>query len=203
MPTLAEVYGYEDERTSRRLYLVMALALVLAGAVVFAAGATRVISSALVGAGASTAIAHRAAVLAGALLPPALLGGVLVALDTTPSERAFGVAGAVLSLAGAVGFLLSSDGGAAFAFVAALYVAGILFVVIGIGRSVAKPLPSSERHEPTLPRASLVSDGRSRSARELGGRKRPSREGGNLPTDGGEAADDITPLLDGDGADDE
>ena len=218
MPTLAEVYGYEDERTSRRLYLVMALALVLAGAVVFSVGATRAISAALVASGTSAALADRVAVLAGALLPPTLLTCVAAALVADRTSRLIIAVGAVLSVWGALGFLFAFERGWPFAVAAVFYAAGVLLVVTGIGRGVAGPLLPSKRSVPERIEALWVRArgriGRRPAGSELSyslsdplsgaggdgttvaGGPKPSRPAAKpLPTDGGERDDELAPLV--------
>jgi MFS family permease len=181
MPNLGEVYGREEhERVSRRLYLVMALALVLAGAIVFAAGATRVVFTCLRALGASGAMAHRVAVFAGALLPPALLSLALVALRAGRRARLVAAAGVALTTVGAVGFLLSTPVGWRFVASALCYVAGLLLGLAAIGRTVTGSLPTAEWESNALfAAASGV----------------PDRIEDPLSADGGGEDDELTPLL--------
>ncbi|MFB6069685.1 MAG: hypothetical protein ABEJ76_01570 [Halanaeroarchaeum sp.] len=173
-----DLTGASDRTTWRRpLRLAFALALLLAGVMVLAAGVAIVGSDALTAVGVSPGVAPDVALAVAAVLPPVILYGVLRSVEAPASYRRYALAGTGTAASGVVlglvarGLLL--DRAAAF-----LYALGVLLTLVALAGSFVADGPRPDRSRPSY-------------------RREGARGGsGVTPADGGEEDDDLVFHLD-------
>lgn len=125
-----------SDRTSWRgpLRLAGALALLLAGVMVLAAGVANVGADVLVAAGLARTVAVDLALGLAAILPPVVLFGVIASVDAPTEYRRYALAGAIVATVG-IGAGLLLDGAVANRGAAVLYALGFLLALVALAGS--------------------------------------------------------------------
>ena len=156
------------------------LALVFAGVLTLAAGAARVLADAFVGMGLDPGAAVVAALVGAGVIPPLVVGGLLV--SHSPGRRARRIAAAGLALMGVavVTYAVRVPSGTRAVVVAGGYLLGLLVALTAVGRAAMRTRPVARGSSSRLPAFSWAAD----------------RNDAAYPTDGGEAEDDLKFPLD-------
>jgi hypothetical protein len=138
MPALDEVYD-DGGGIVQYLRLGTALALVLVGATLLAAGTSGVLDAVFVGAGLSGTLAWRLALTASLLVPPGLFCAVLWTLDTGPAHHRLAAVSVGLAVVGALALGVVGPG----PVTGGLYVLGVGELLVSVGWAAVAP---SEGH---------------------------------------------------------